>query len=87
MDNSDLRFKNSFYKLNFFNADYHDICSELNKFNWDIELAHLNTDDAVTVFYDILTRIIDRYVQCIKISTDYPLWYSNYTKSLLKEKV
>ena len=66
-------------------SDYHIICSELNKFNWDIELAYLNTDDAVTVFYDLLTGIIDKYVQCIKISTDYPLWYSNYTKSLLKE--
>ena len=50
----------------------------MNKFNWDIELAHLYTDDAVTVFYDLLPGI--------KISTDYPLWYSNYTKSLLKEK-
>ncbi|KAJ8983462.1 hypothetical protein NQ317_013337 [Molorchus minor] len=86
-DSFNLKQKNPFYKLSFSRANYEVINNELDKINWDIELTGLNAENSVTVFYNFIKNIITTYVQRKKVSNEYPLWFSNYSKVLLKEKV
>lgn len=84
--NSNLSFKNPFYKLNFFKANYELINSEIEKVNWDNEFFKLNVEQSTIVFYNIINGIISKFISKKNINYKFPVWYSAQTKALLKEK-
>lgn len=79
--------KASYSSLNFFKANYNEICSKLDLIEWDLILQPNNTEEATIKFYDILRKTIEDHVPRINHSNNKGHnWISARTKKKLKEK-
>jgi len=74
-------------KRNFAAANYDRINEEIASVGWRQILDGLSTEEAVDLFYEKLTEILNKNVTFKHNKRkDFPLWFSGQTISILKEK-
>lgn len=80
-----LNYKEQIY--DFTHCDYFFIRSHIVSIDWNAIFKNLNINDAVSVFYENIFRIID--LSCTKkylYTPKYPLWFSKTLKQLISKK-
>lgn len=76
---------NTSHRLNFYKANYPMITSKLNLIDWTI-LDAMDTNSAITKFYEIINNIIHKNVPLRTKKTNYPIWFNSNLISTFKKK-
>lgn len=63
----------SYKKLNFWKANYDDICIELESIDWS-SLDRLELTQALSEFYQIVNEIISKHTPQVKKKGKFPFW-------------
>jgi hypothetical protein len=75
-------------EFNFTLANYNLICRELNKIDWDSLLNDKCINNNISLFYDILYQVINKYVPTFSNNIKYkcPTWFNNELKQCIFKK-
>lgn len=89
LDVSPLKFiaENRPPKLNFFRADYETINKSIAGIDWVNRLDGLGTNEALSMFYELLTPLIETVPRIRNSVKNFPCWYTSDLIKALKLKV
>ncbi|XP_044764402.1 uncharacterized protein LOC123320969 [Coccinella septempunctata] len=75
------------FTKNFKRADYDCINRELSSLDWVELFDGLNVDDAVSIFYDRIGKLIDKHVPTFRVNTKYLSYFRKDTIKCIKQKL
>lgn len=74
-------------KRNFYRTDFESLSYHLEQIDWSSKLRLLNSNEAASVFYHMLIRLIDEFVPMkVPAKRSYPVWFTSVIINTLKLK-
>lgn len=73
-------------KFNFFRANYVELDRLICCIDWNGELDHLNVEEAVSKFYELIRTLIVNVPKVRRLTNKFPCWYSNELIKLISHK-
>lgn len=73
-------------KFNFFRANYTELNRLIQCIDWKKELEHLNVDEAVSRFYELIRTLLVNVPKIRRMSNKFPCWYSGELIRLINHK-